>query len=109
MQKKSRKHAAVALALGVLLLAGGVVLLFVPGPGLLLIVFGVALLGSHSRKLSAKLDRAEPKLRKRGRRIARWWKALSRASKAAVFIGGLVLIGAGLMAMWKWVVAAYLL
>lgn len=109
MQKKSKTHAVVSMALGVLLLAGGVVLLFIPGPGLLLILFGVALVASHSEKLSAALDRAEPPLRERGERVARWWTALPRMHKAALITGGLVILTAGLVAIWKWVVVAYLL
>ncbi len=107
--KKSRMHACVTVALGVLLLAGGVVLLFMPGPGIPLIIFGVALVAAHSKKMSRALDRAEPKLRKRGHKIELHWKALPRLQKAAVITGGILLASAGLLAMWDWVVSAYLL
>jgi hypothetical protein len=109
MQKKSRKHAAVSFALGVLLLAGGVVLLFMPGPGIPLIIFGLSLVATHSKKLSDVLDRVEPALRRAGRRLVRRWKAMPKMNKAAVVFGGLVLISGFLMATWKWVVAAYIL
>lgn len=109
MKRKSKKHSAVAIALGVLLLAGGVVLLFMPGPGILLIVFGVALVGSHSEKISDMLDRAEPKAREKGHALSRWWKARSRVEKIALVTTAVVLATLGLMAMWKWVVAAYIL
>jgi len=109
MQTKSRSHAAVSLALGVLLLAGGVVFLFIPGPGLPLIVFGIALVASHSRRLSSMLDRAEPRMRDRGHRAASWWRARSRAQKAGLVTAAILVASAGLMAIWKWVVAAYLL
>lgn len=108
-KKKSKKHAAVTIALGVLLLAGGVVLLFMPGPGTPLIVFGVALVAAHSKKMSDALDRAEPRFRKRGHDVARHWKALPKLQKAGVITGGILLVSAGLLAMWKWVVTAYLL
>lgn len=108
-REHSRRHNIVSLALGVLLLAGGVVLLFIPGPGLLLIVFGLALVASHSRRLSEGLDRVEPKLRRSGRRMTRWWRARSHAQKIGLVIGALVIASAALMAIWKWVVAAYLL
>lgn len=109
MQKKSRKHAAVTIALGVLLLAGGFILLFIPGPGLLLIVFGLALVATHSTRLSDLLDRGEPALRRFGRRTVAGWKALPKWNKAALVTGGLVLLSCFLMATWKWVVAAYIL
>ncbi len=109
MKKKSRKHAAVTLSLGVLLLAGGVVLLFIPGPGIPLMVFGLALIATHSKRLSDVLDRTEPRLRDVGKRTLRWWKQSSRAMKAALIVGGIVVASAVLMAMWRWVVSAYLL
>jgi type II secretory pathway component PulM len=106
MQHKSRKHAAVSLALGVLLLAAGTVLLFIPGPGIPLIVFGLALVATHSRRLSLLLDRGEPALRRVGHRIAHRWKAMPKRHKATVVVGGLVVVSAFLMAIWKWVVVA---
>ncbi len=109
MQKKSKKHAAVSMALGVLLIAVGVVLLFLPGPGTPLIVFGVWLVASHSGVLSKRLDRAEPMLRQRGHEIAHRWKALPRAQTVAVIGSGVIVLTAGLLAIWKWVVVAYLL
>lgn len=108
-QKKSRRHAAVTIALGVLLLTAGFVLLFIPGPGLPLIVFGLALVATHSKRLSELLDRAEPALRRFGHRIATGWKALPRVSKGAIVASGTLLVSVFLLATWKWVVAAYIL
>jgi hypothetical protein len=109
MKEKPRGHSVVALAIGVLLVAGGVVLLFIPGPGSLLIVFGVALIASHSKTLSAKMDRAEPKLRELGRRGKRRWQAMPGRAKLGMILAlGLLAVAAGL-GMWKYVVAAYLL
>jgi ferric-dicitrate binding protein FerR (iron transport regulator) len=109
MQRKSRKHAAVALALGVLLLAGGVALLFIPGPGLPLIVFGLALVASHSNRLSNLLDRTEPRVRARGRDARSWWRRRSHAERVADVGSTLAIVAVGLMPIWKWVVVAYLL
>lgn len=109
MQRRSRKHMAVATALGVLLLAAGVVLLFMPGPGLLLIVFGAALVSSHSKRISDAMDRAEPVVRERGRQLAHWWHRRSRFEKVTVIIAGALIATLALAAMWKWVVAAHLL
>lgn len=89
MKHRSKSHAAVAIGLGVLLLAGGIVLLFIPGPGIPLIIFGVALIGAHSEKLSGALDRAEPALRDKGHDAKRWWKSLPRPRK------GLLIAAAG--------------
>jgi len=49
--------------LGVLLVAAGLIMLFIPGPGILTAIFGLALLSSQSRWLAGAMDRTEPKLR----------------------------------------------
>jgi uncharacterized membrane protein HdeD (DUF308 family) len=108
-QERSKQHAAVTIALGVLLLTAGVILLFMPGPGTPLIIFGVALVAAHSKKMSGALDRTEPKLRERGRRVEQRWKVLPRPHKIAVITGGILLVTAALLVMWDGVVAAYVL
>jgi hypothetical protein len=71
-----RKLRMLALFVGPLLAVGGVVMLFVPGPGLLFIVFGLALLGGQSRKLAGWLDRREPPVRRGFSRVRARWKKL---------------------------------
>jgi hypothetical protein len=109
MKEKPRGHSVVALIIGVLLVAGGVVLLFIPGPGSLLIAFGLALIASHSRKLSGLMDRAEPKLRRLGRRGKHEWEAMPGRAKLGIILALGSLALAGGLGMWKFVVAAYLL
>ena len=92
MKHKSKKHAAVAIGLGVLLLAGGVVFLFIPGPGIPLIIFGVALLGAHSEKLSCAMDRAEPRCREKGHEAKDWWKHLPRPRKGVLIAAAAALV-----------------
>jgi hypothetical protein len=70
------------LTVGLALLAGGVVLLFVPGPGLLLLVFGAALVAGESKTVASWLDRAEPPLRRAARRLAAWWRGASGLTRA---------------------------
>jgi hypothetical protein len=109
MKDKPARHSVVMIALGVLLIIGGGVFLFIPGPGTPLIVFGFALIASHSKKLSAMMDRAEPKLRRFARRGVRTWKALPGTAKLSLLLAlGLLAVAAGL-AGWKFVVSAYLL
>jgi len=105
MKKRSRWHMAVAVVLGIVLLAAGVVLLFIPGPGIPLIIFGVALLGSHSKRLSTLMDRAEPALRRRAHRTLIHWKRLPAGAKAGVTLGGLMLVAAAGLGAWHFVVA----
>jgi len=109
MKKRSKAYMAVSTALGVLLLAGGVVLLFIPGPGLLLIVFGLALVGSHSGRISDAMDRAEPALRQRAHRAKHWWQGLSRATKGGLIAATGVVALLAMLGMWRGAVAAGLL
>jgi hypothetical protein len=92
MRDGSRALMVAQVALGVLLLAGGVVLLFIPGPGLLLIVFGLALVGGLSRKLSALMDRMEPPIRRQAKRTKAWWDQSTLPTK--VVLGAIAVIGA---------------
>lgn len=109
MQKKSRAHSIVAGALGVVLIAAGIFFMFVPGPGLPLIVFGLALAGTHSARLSRDLDRFEPWLRRAGHRLAHQWRAMSRLRKTLLISACAIGVSAFLIGTWKWVVAAYIL
>lgn len=65
-QQNSRAARAARTLVGILLVAIGIVLLFIPGPGLLVALFGFALLSSQSHVLARALDGAET----RGRRVA---------------------------------------
>ena len=76
MKHKPRSHSLIALVVGIVLLAAGVVLLFIPGPGSLFIVFGLAMVASHSERLASRLDRAEP-------RVRAWFRRLERKLKGS--------------------------
>jgi hypothetical protein len=79
-----------ATILGILLLVGGIVLLFIPGPGLLLIAFGAGLLAQQSRWLAQRLDRLEPLLRRLAARGRASWRRASTPVRVAIASGGLV-------------------
>jgi UPF0716 family protein affecting phage T7 exclusion len=59
----------IQLVVGLVLVAAGIVLCFIPGPGLLVMVFGLALLAGQSRTTARTLDRIEPSVRRFVRRI----------------------------------------
>jgi Flp pilus assembly protein TadB len=65
-----------ALVSGPILVVVGVVLLFIPGPGLLFILLGLALLCGRWHWLARTLDRAEPTARTRARRWQDRWRTL---------------------------------
>lgn len=80
MKSNGRGLTIALVVLGSLLLAGGVVLLFIPGPGLLLIVFGLALIAGVSRRLARWMDRAESRISTVIRKLrSRWRREKTRA------------------------------
>ena len=92
----------VTVIVGLILIVGGAILLVIPGPGLLVIAFGGALIGQEFRWAAVALDWAEVTLRKAVRFGLRFWKAASVAVRAAVVSAAtLVAAGAGYLA-WTW-------
>jgi hypothetical protein len=78
-RQRSPVRTAVRIGLGALLTACGMVMWFLPGPGWLLVAFGMAMFASEMRGLARALDRAEVALRAGWRRFRRWWRAASPA------------------------------
>jgi hypothetical protein len=70
----SRAAIIVRAALGALLIAGGIVLLFIPGPGLLAMLFGVGLVAGESRWLASRMDRLELRARHFAAALRRRWR-----------------------------------
>lgn len=98
LQQKGRGVRIGLAVAGILLLAAGVALLVLPGPGIPLLVFGLALLAGLSGALARKLDRAEPVLRHEAKKAKRAWDHLSGGAKAGVCtvaVIGLAAVGFG--------------
>jgi hypothetical protein len=74
----SRGAIFVRAAIGALLIAGGVVLLFIPGPGLLAMLFGVALVAGESRWLATHMDRLEIRARDAAAPLRQRWRRWRR-------------------------------
>lgn len=68
-QLTSQASRIARVLVGIVLVAAGLVLLFIPGPGLLVGLFGFALLSSQSRILATALDRVEPRVRRLAGRV----------------------------------------
>ncbi|MBB5036829.1 hypothetical protein [Prosthecobacter dejongeii] len=62
--------------LGIILSMGGVVLLGMPGPGLLVIALGLALVAGESLTLAKGMDKLELQLRKKSQQFKEWWTRL---------------------------------
>ncbi len=85
-----------AVMLGVAVILVGIVGLPAPGPGMLVIGIGAALLGRESRGIARWLDRGEIAVRRLAARVARWWRGLGgwwRAALVMLTIAGAAGIG----------------
>lgn len=80
MKKQGKGLLVGAAIVGGLLVAAGIVLLFIPGPGLLVSIFGLALVG----RLARVLDRIEPPVRRAAKRAKRSWARASTPTKVAL-------------------------
>ena len=76
------------------LFAGGVVLCFIPGPGIPLIIIGAGLFADLSRPVARGLDWLEVRARKILAWSRRWWHGASLIAREAV-IAAAVLIACG--------------
>jgi uncharacterized membrane protein HdeD (DUF308 family) len=66
-ERAKDRHFAVKLALaalGAVLIMAGFVMLFIPGPGIVTIAIGLALVATGSSRLSDALDRFEQRVRR---------------------------------------------
>jgi putative transmembrane protein PGPGW len=96
-ERKGHGTSRIAFALvGILLIAGGIVLLFIPGPGIPLIAFGVALLAQQSLWLAKLMDRLEPVLRRLARKGESLWKKAATPLKAALVSGAALVVAAAI-------------
>jgi hypothetical protein len=86
---------------GALLVAGGVVLLFVPGPGLLVAVFGLALLAGTSSRLARVLDQMEPVVRRWASRAKAWWSQASITARVATCVIGAAIAGVAIYGAYR--------
>jgi uncharacterized protein (TIGR02611 family) len=71
---------------GVLLVLAGVFMLAVPGPGMLVAVVGLSLLGSEFLTLARFLDWSEVKLRKMFTWVRRWWSRAGWAVRTSMIL-----------------------
>jgi uncharacterized protein (TIGR02611 family) len=74
---RSSKRIAV-LVVGLVLIAGGVVLLVLPGPGLLLIIAGLAVLATEFAWAEVMLDKAKRQAAKAGGAAKQGFRRLRR-------------------------------
>jgi hypothetical protein len=74
-RRYSLRSTAARIALGAVLMLVGMALWFLPGPGWLFVILGLAMLAGEFRALAQLLDRAECTVREQAHRMRRWWRA----------------------------------
>src|SRR5262245_44674740 len=84
--RRSTRLRVLSVAIGLLLLGAGVALLFVPGPGILVMAFGLAALAGESLALASWLDRMEPRVRRMVAGAHDRWRRLHMAVKALALL-----------------------
>ena len=98
---RTRLTKALFIAAGVLLIAIGILLLFIPGPGLPTILLGALLIAQQSWPLARALDRTEVRLRNLLMRSWRSWRAFPKARKVLLVVVALFVAGAVGFAAFK--------
>ena len=97
-QDKGGRMKRWALCAGLIL--GGIVLMFIPGPAVLLFALAAALLAEDSLRIAKALDWLEVKVRAVIAWGERTWKRAGTAARAGIVLVALVVAGAGAYGMW---------
>lgn len=92
----------VFVGIGLALAAAGVVFLALPGPGLLVIALGLALMASEFLFMARILDRLELTLRALAEKLLGWWQKLRPYQRAlSMLVAGLMVVAAaGFLYEW---------
>jgi hypothetical protein len=89
---------------GVVLIVAGLALLLIPGPGSVVIVLGIALVGEESKNVARALDRMEVKLRAVIHALLGWWARQGRFVHLLVILLAIaLLIGAAGVLYWYFI------
>lgn len=84
---------------------GGLIFLPAPGPGSIVLIIGLGLLGSEIRFIAQFLDWGEVRLRKWIRQLMSFWKHASLALKILMCLLAIVSTGAACYVAFRWYVA----
>jgi len=83
----------VGMIVGILFIAGGIVLLVIPGPGTVLLIIGAAFLAETSEVSARVLDRLELKLRTFGEWALDRWRRTGMIARSALVISTVAVAG----------------
>ena len=96
----SRALRACGIVCGALLVVAGIAMCFLPGPGVVTLLLGLAMFGGESRRLAGWLDRLEPWLRDKIAAVGRWWRRRSLLSRGALVCLAMAATGLAMRAWW---------
>ncbi len=100
-ERGSRTLRACGILCGLVLVVAGIAMCFLPGPGVMTLLLGLAMLGGESRRLACWLDRVEPWLRDKAAAAARWWRRRSIVSRGALILLAMAATGLAMRAWWR--------
>ncbi len=99
-EKASGAGSALFIALGIALALLGVVALFFPGPGILFIAMGAALIARESMKMARAMDAIELRLRRLAAHVRRRWQHTALMPRVAVVFLAAAAVGAAGVGAW---------
>jgi len=86
------------LVIGLVLV--GIVLMFIPGPAVVVFALAAALLAEDSLRIARALDWLEVRIRRLVGWVARTWKRAGAAGRAGLVLLALAIAGTGAYGMW---------
>lgn len=90
-----RWRRALYVGLGVVFSIGGILLLGMPGPGLLVVALGLAMIAGEFEVMARGLDKLELWLRQTARQFLRWWQHLRPYQRGlGITVAVVVMLGA---------------
>ncbi|HEX5057323.1 MAG TPA: PGPGW domain-containing protein [Gammaproteobacteria bacterium] len=95
--QRSLGKKALLISAGILIMATGVIFLAIPGPGLLVMLVGAALIARESLYVSRLFDRFEPRLWQLTKWCEAKWRNLSPGGKILLILATAIL---GLLALY---------
>lgn len=100
-EDEGRTRKTLIIGAGVLVLLAGLFFLPAPGPGMVIVALGAALIARESRRMASLLDAMELK----GRDLIEWsrkvWKEAGPPTRILIVLVATALAGAGAWAAWK--------
>lgn len=88
------------VAAGVALVTLGAIMMFAPGPGMLVLLIGAGLLAEESERVARWLDALEVLLRRVVSRIVRRWRGAGRPVRWLIVLCAAILTAGAAMAAW---------